>query len=73
MRDEGQALYDCRSLEQSLRPGVEAFEKVVSKHRQRNRRTVNEVPEMEKFLALGVDGIISDFPEKFWKIRQRRR
>ncbi len=35
--------------------------------------TVNEVPEMEKFLALGVDGIISDFPEKFWKIRQRKR
>ena len=35
--------------------------------------TVNEFPEMEKFLALGVDGIISDFPEKFWKIRQKRR
>ena len=35
--------------------------------------TVNEVPEMEKFLALGVDGIISDFPEKFWKVRQKRR
>jgi glycerophosphoryl diester phosphodiesterase len=34
--------------------------------------TVNEVREMEKFLALGVDGLISDFPEKFWKIRQRR-
>jgi glycerophosphoryl diester phosphodiesterase len=35
--------------------------------------TVNEVPEMEKFLALGVDGIISDFPEKFWKIRPKRK
>jgi glycerophosphoryl diester phosphodiesterase len=35
--------------------------------------TVNEVREMEKFLSLGVDGIISDFPEKFWKIRQRKR
>jgi len=35
--------------------------------------TVNEVSEMEKFLALGVDGIISDFPEKFWKVRQRKR
>lgn len=35
--------------------------------------TVNEVPEMEKFLALGVDGIVSDFPEKFWKIRQKRK
>jgi hypothetical protein len=34
--------------------------------------TVNEVAEMEKFLALGVDGIISDFPEKFWKLRVRR-
>ena len=35
--------------------------------------TVNEVKEMEKFLSLGVDGIISDFPEKFWKIRSRKR
>lgn len=31
--------------------------------------TVNEVAEMERFLSLGVDGIVSDFPEKFWKIR----
>lgn len=31
--------------------------------------TVNEVPEMEKFASLGVQGIISDFPEKFWKLR----
>lgn len=35
--------------------------------------TVNDVREMEKFLALGVDGIVSDFPEKFWKIRQKKR
>jgi glycerophosphoryl diester phosphodiesterase len=35
--------------------------------------TVNEVPEMEKFLALGIDGIFSDYPEKFWKIRQKRK
>jgi len=35
--------------------------------------TVNGVVEMEKFLAMGVDGIISDFPERFWKIKPRRR
>ena len=35
--------------------------------------TVNEAEEMEKFLSLGVDGIISDFPEKFWKIKQRKK
>jgi glycerophosphoryl diester phosphodiesterase len=35
--------------------------------------TVNDLREMEKFLALGVDGIISDYPEKFWKIRQKRK
>jgi glycerophosphoryl diester phosphodiesterase len=35
--------------------------------------TVNEVTEMQKFLSLGVDGIISDYPEKFWKIRIRKR
>ena len=35
--------------------------------------TVNEVSEMQKFLSLGVDGIISDFPEKFWKIKLRKR
>ena len=35
--------------------------------------TVNEVKEMEKFLSLGVDGIISDFPEKFWKVKPRKR
>ena len=35
--------------------------------------TVNEVAEMEKFLLLGVDGIMSDFPEKFWKVKHRKR
>jgi glycerophosphoryl diester phosphodiesterase len=35
--------------------------------------TVNDVREMEKFLALGVDGLISDFPEKFWKIRHKKK
>ena len=35
--------------------------------------TVNDLREMEKFLALGVDGIISDYPEKFWKIRLKRK
>jgi glycerophosphoryl diester phosphodiesterase len=34
--------------------------------------TVNEVSEMEKFLKLGVDGLFSDYPEKFWKLRQKR-
>lgn len=31
--------------------------------------TLNEVAEMERFLALGVEGMMSDFPERFWKIR----
>jgi len=31
--------------------------------------TLNEVVEMERYLSLGVDGIVSDFPEKFWKVR----
>jgi glycerophosphoryl diester phosphodiesterase len=31
--------------------------------------TVNELRAMEAFLALGVQGIISDFPEKFRKLR----
>ena len=35
--------------------------------------TVNEVTEMQTFLSLGADGIISDYPEKFWKIRIRKR
>ena len=33
--------------------------------------TVNEVREMEKFASLGVQGLISDFPERFWKLRLR--
>jgi glycerophosphoryl diester phosphodiesterase len=32
--------------------------------------TINEVREMEKFLSMGVHGIVSDFPEKFWKIKR---
>jgi glycerophosphoryl diester phosphodiesterase len=31
--------------------------------------TVNEVREMEKFASIGVQGIISDFPERFWKLK----
>jgi glycerophosphoryl diester phosphodiesterase len=33
--------------------------------------TVNEIREMEKFVSLGVQGLISDFPERFWKLRWR--
>lgn len=33
--------------------------------------TVNEVREMEKLVARGVQGIISDFPERFHKLRCR--
>ena len=35
--------------------------------------TVNDLREMEKFIALGIDGLISDYPEKFWKIRLKRK
>ena len=31
--------------------------------------TVNEVREMEKFASVGVQGIISDYPERFWKLK----
>ena len=31
--------------------------------------TVNEVRDMEKFVSWGVQGIVSDFPEKFWKLK----
>ena len=34
--------------------------------------TVNEVTEMENFFSMGVDGIISDFPERFWKIKLKK-
>lgn len=33
--------------------------------------TVNEVRDMEAFAALGVQGLISDYPEKFWKLKSR--
>ena len=31
--------------------------------------TVTEVRDMEKFVSWGVQGIVSDFPEKFWKLK----
>jgi glycerophosphoryl diester phosphodiesterase len=31
--------------------------------------TVNEVRELEAFASLGVQGLVSDYPEKFWKLR----
>lgn len=31
--------------------------------------TVNEVRDMEKLVSWGVQGIVSDFPEKFWKLK----
>jgi glycerophosphoryl diester phosphodiesterase len=31
--------------------------------------TVNEVRDMEKLVSWGVQGIASDFPEKFWKLK----
>jgi len=30
---------------------------------------VNDLREMEKFIALGVQGLVTDFPEKFWKLK----
>jgi glycerophosphoryl diester phosphodiesterase len=35
--------------------------------------TVNEVDEMERLLDLGVDGLISDFPERLAPVVKRRR
>ncbi len=35
--------------------------------------TVNEVRDMQKFASLGVQGMISDFPEKFWKLQGKNR
>jgi glycerophosphoryl diester phosphodiesterase len=35
--------------------------------------TVNEIRDMEKFAALGVQGIVSDYPEKFWKLKRLKR
>ena len=31
--------------------------------------TVNEVRDMQRFASLGVQGLVSDFPERFWKLR----
>jgi glycerophosphoryl diester phosphodiesterase len=33
--------------------------------------TVNEVPEMENFTSLGVQGIMTDFPERFCKLMEK--
>jgi glycerophosphoryl diester phosphodiesterase len=33
--------------------------------------TVNEVPEMENFTSLGVQGIMTDFPERFCKLMDK--
>ena len=35
--------------------------------------TVNEVRDMEKFASLGVQGIVSDYPEKFWQLKSMTR
>jgi glycerophosphoryl diester phosphodiesterase len=35
--------------------------------------TVNAIPEMEKFAALGVQGIVSDYPEKLCRSKLLRR
>lgn len=32
--------------------------------------TVNEAREMKNFISAGVQGLISDFPEKFWHLRR---
>ena len=33
--------------------------------------TINEIRDMEKFASLGVQGIVSDYPEKFSKLKFR--
>lgn len=33
--------------------------------------TVNDVREMENFVSMGAQGLISDFPERFWKLKRR--
>jgi glycerophosphoryl diester phosphodiesterase len=35
--------------------------------------TVNEVRDIEKFASLGVQGIVSDYPEKFWQLKPATR
>lgn len=34
--------------------------------------TVNELPEIQNFASLGVQGIMSDFPERFWKLMNKQ-
>jgi glycerophosphoryl diester phosphodiesterase len=34
--------------------------------------TVNELREMEAFASLGVQGIMTDFPERFWELVDKR-
>jgi glycerophosphoryl diester phosphodiesterase len=33
--------------------------------------TINDVCQMEEFASLGIQGMITDFPEKFWKLNSR--
>jgi hypothetical protein len=33
--------------------------------------TVNELREMEAYASSGVQGIMSDFPELFWRLEKR--
>ena len=35
--------------------------------------TLNEVRDMEKFASLGVQGIVSDYPEKLWQLKSMPR
>jgi glycerophosphoryl diester phosphodiesterase len=35
--------------------------------------TVNELRDMEKFASVGVQGILSDYPEKFWQLKPLAR
>lgn len=35
--------------------------------------TVNRLSQMERYLARGADGLISDFPERLWQVRRPRR
>ena len=47
----------------------EFFEKAWERRLDVHVWTVNEVRDMEKFVSWGVQGIVSDFPEKFWKLK----
>jgi glycerophosphoryl diester phosphodiesterase len=33
--------------------------------------TVNELSDIENFTALGVQGIMTDFPERLWKLADK--